>query len=298
MKKCVQFAVQRLEGNPIIYPDMPGLQGELGVNINGPALIRVPAWIQEPLGKYYLYFAHHGGAYIRMAYADALQGPWTVYAPGVLHMDQGPGRKHIASPDVHIDHERQQIRLYFHQPAPETQREMGQLSYLALTSDGLNFKVQNEVLGRFYFRVFAYDGWHYALAKGISYRSRDGLTDFVEGPVHLPRCRHTALWVEGDRLHVIYSRTEDRPESLLYTHADLRGDWQQWTFAEAELLLKPELEWEGADCPLETSRKGRARKRMNELRDPGMYQEDGQRYLLYSIAGESGIALARLLDQV
>ncbi len=212
-------------------------------------------------------------------------------------MDQGPGGQHIASPDVHVDAEQQQIRLYFHQPAPVAQREMGQLSYLALARDGLDFSVQNEVLGRFYFRVFVHGDWHYAFAKGISYRSRDGLTDFVEGPVHLPHCRHTALWVEGDRLHLLYSRTEDRPESLLYTHADLRGDWRQWTFAEPELLLAPELEWEGADCPLETSRPGRAKRRLNELRDPGVYEEDGQLYLLYSVAGESGIAIARLLSQ-
>ena len=41
---------------------------ELGGNINGPSIIEVPEWISNPLGRYYLYFAHHNGEYIRLAY--------------------------------------------------------------------------------------------------------------------------------------------------------------------------------------------------------------------------------------
>ncbi|MGB3507805.1 MAG: hypothetical protein WBA93_00880 [Microcoleaceae cyanobacterium] len=35
----------RFPNNPILYPEMPGLKGEIGSNINGPSLIRVPDWI-------------------------------------------------------------------------------------------------------------------------------------------------------------------------------------------------------------------------------------------------------------
>ena len=42
----------RLMDEPIIYPDM---DDRMGSNINGPSLIRVPAWIENPLGRYYLY---------------------------------------------------------------------------------------------------------------------------------------------------------------------------------------------------------------------------------------------------
>jgi hypothetical protein len=55
-------------------------------NINGPSVIRVPDWVENPFGKYYLYFAHHKGGYIRMAYADEITGPWQVYHPGVLSL--------------------------------------------------------------------------------------------------------------------------------------------------------------------------------------------------------------------
>ena len=65
-------AAERLFGGPIIRPHM---DGRMGGNINGPSLIRVPDWIERPLGAYYLYFAHHKGEYIRLAYADRLEGP-------------------------------------------------------------------------------------------------------------------------------------------------------------------------------------------------------------------------------
>ena len=30
-------------------------------NINGPCLIKVPEWISNPIGRYYIYFGHHKG---------------------------------------------------------------------------------------------------------------------------------------------------------------------------------------------------------------------------------------------
>ena len=110
--------VLRFADNPIIRPEM--LTGDDGANINGPSLIRVPAWVENPLGRYYLYFAHHEGTYIRLAYADDLEGPWTVYDPGTLRLTDTncndisqmswAANKHIASPDVHIHAGTRQIR--------------------------------------------------------------------------------------------------------------------------------------------------------------------------------------------
>jgi len=33
-----------------------------------------------------MYFANHMGDFVRLAYADAIEGPWTIYEPGVLHV--------------------------------------------------------------------------------------------------------------------------------------------------------------------------------------------------------------------
>ena len=63
--------IERLPGNPILAPT-PHVDARVGSNLNGPSLIRVPAWLANPLGRYYLYFAHYVGASIRLAYADQL----------------------------------------------------------------------------------------------------------------------------------------------------------------------------------------------------------------------------------
>jgi len=84
-----RLRVMRLKDQPIVTPEM--LPGADGKNINGPSLIRVPAWIDKPLGKYYLYFAHHNGSYIRLAYADQIEGPWKVHEPGTLRLADAPG---------------------------------------------------------------------------------------------------------------------------------------------------------------------------------------------------------------
>jgi len=59
-------------------------------------------------------------------------------------------------------------------------------------------------------------------------------------------------------------------------------------------VLRPEQDWEGADAPIEPSVRSTAYGHVNQLRDPALYEEDGTIYLLYAVAGESGIALARV----
>ena len=39
-----------------------------GGNVNGPTVIRVPSWVDRPLGRYFMYFANHMGDSIRLAY--------------------------------------------------------------------------------------------------------------------------------------------------------------------------------------------------------------------------------------
>ena len=68
----VERHVIRDYGRLLISPDM--LPNQDGNNINGASLIKVPDWIENPLGKYYLYFEHHAGKYIRMAYSNNADG--------------------------------------------------------------------------------------------------------------------------------------------------------------------------------------------------------------------------------
>ena len=292
--------IERLVDGPIIRPDM---DASMGGNIAGPSLIRVPDWVENRLGRYYLYFADHRGTYIRLAVADALTGPWTTHEPGVLQLADShfpttcppcapPGAyAHIASPDVHVVDERRQIVMYIHG------RDAGrQVTRAAVSRDGLRFEGRPEILGRPYFRAFRHEGFWYALAMpGVVYRSRDGLSDFEEGPtLFSPDMRHSALLKRGGALLVFFTRRGDAPERILLSRIDLTGDWRTWTETPPVEVLRPERTWEGAELPIEPSRGGAVDVPVNQLRDPAIYEEDGRIWLLYAVAGERGIALAEV----
>ena len=313
--------VARLLDAPIIGPE---LDPSIGENIQGPSLIRVPDWVPDPLGRYYLYFADHKGHYIRLAYADDLLGPWSIHVPGSLQLEHSHflaetpevtpemvaeweerrGLKlshdiqkeitaiHIASPDVHVDDENERIVMYFH-----GLEDVGrQVSRVATSTDGIHFEAQPQVLGRTYMRIFQYGGWTYSLAMpGRFYRSADGFTNFEEGPLLFnPDMRHSAVLLRGDTLWVFWTQVGEAPERILLNSIDLSGDWMSWTETEPVEVLRPERDWEGADAPLEPSVRSTAYGHVNQLRDPAIYEEDGRVFLLYAVAGESGIAIAEV----
>lgn len=283
--------VRRFTTNPIIRPEM---DESIGDNINGPSLVRVPDWVEKPLGRYYLYFAHHRGQYIRMAYADSLEGPWKIHKPGVLHLKDSFCEHHVASPDVHIDHERREFRMYYHGPT-----EGGQRTRVALSRDGLNFKARPEILGDSYFRVWQYGGFHYAISMpGVLYRSRDGLSGFERGPQVFTHylMRHSAVKLDGSRLQIFFSNISDEPEHIVLSQMDLTGDWKSWKPEPWRSVVKPEKDYEGAALPLEKSVMGWAPKPVRQLRDPAIYRGNGKTFLLYSVAGEHGIAIAEMED--
>jgi hypothetical protein len=299
------ITVTRLGDASIITPEM---DTRMGGNIQGPSLIKVPDWVETPLGNYYLYFADHRGTYIRMAYADEVTGPWTVYSPGSLKLEDSlfpttcppcshrPGRTgslyaHIASPDVQVREDLQQIVMYYH-----GQSEGRQFTRAALSEDGIHFEGREEDLGRAYFRVIEHGGFHYAMSMpGYLFRSRDGLTNFEAGPqLFTPNMRHSALLIRDERLYVFFTNRGDEPERIMLSTIELTDDWNEWTTSEPIEVLRPEMGYEGADLPLEASRGGYIDERVHQLRDPAIYQEGDKTYLLYSVAGESGIAIAEI----
>lgn len=284
------FAERRL----IIRPDM--FPGKDGANINGPSLILAPSWLPNPRGRYYLYFAHHGGSYIRLAYADRLEGPWKIHEGGVLRLQDAPGAKgHIASPDVHVDDEQKEIRMYFHGPARHSGEQM---TFVALSKDGVHFVADSKPLCPFYLRAFRWNSMWYGLAKsGALFRSKDGLTPFEAGGHPLPMSRdihprHVALERRGDTLWVYWSNIGDAPEHILRGRIRLTSDWTTWKAEDIQSVLRPEMNWEGTDLLVTASRSGAAKHREHALRDPYVFVDDDQRaYLLYAVAGESGIAI-------
>lgn len=294
---------RRLPDNPIIRPEM--LPAPDGDNINGPSLIRTPEWLPGRLGRYYLYFAHHRGHSIRLAYADRLEGPWRIYAPGTLGIAAaGERADHVASPDVHVDETNRRIVLYCH-VGRKGKRE--QLSHVAHSPDGLTFSFSPRPIADFYLRMVRWRGGWLGMSKGgVLYLQDEG----TESLRRLPRpafpvkdregnapgsVRHVALACTDDALEVFFTRIGDAPERILRAGIDLGRPPELWQAAHAVEVLRPELPWEGADLPVAPSRPGAAHGRENALRDPAIFREDGRTWLLYAVAGESGIAIAEMI---
>ena len=298
-----RITVQRLPDNPIIsYAS----SDTLGAKINGPSLIRVPDWIENPLGKYYLYFAHHDGKFIRLAYADRVDGPWLVHEPGTLRLEQTSAFVgHIASPDVHVDDANRQILMYFH----GSREDENQKTALAISSDGLAFTAGNEILGSAYFRVFQYEDFYYAIdAHGFLNRSRHPDHEWTRSerelvePITIEdefgkrddlRIRHSATWIRDGNLFLFYSRKSDAPERIMLSIVPLSRNWASWKASRPVEILRPETAYEGIKFPIKPSKKGGGINRQ-ELRDPYIFHDEGRAYLIYSIAGEMGLAIAEL----
>jgi hypothetical protein len=316
VRRRTPVRIERVGGQPLLTP---ASNPKLGTNLNGPCLIRVPDWVPNPLGRYYLYFAHHQGAFIRMAYADAIQGPYHVYDPGVLDLAATPFSRHIASPELIVDHEARKIRMLYHGSGPTEANpaKRGQSTTYAESSDGLRFVSERQYLAEPYLRVFRKDGWWYGFSGGGDRRlsrSRQLNEVFEHGPVldiegepyaacpegqsvdRIYRTRHVAFQLRGDQLAIYYSNVGDAPERIKRTVVSLAGDWTTWRGAKYQEVLRPEMAYEGADEPFVISVGGSKHTPVNEVRDPYVFEEEGVSWLFYSVAGEQGIGLARLVD--
>jgi hypothetical protein len=301
--------VTRLPDNPIIRPEMmPQDDGEWSGNIDFPCVIRVPSWIDKPLGKYYLYFSAHHGTYIRLAYADKVTGPWKIYEPGTLRLEQieavnnaaKANGRHVASPDIVVDDEHKQIRMYFHFLLPK----LGHKSSVALSSDGLKFDTRPGVIGGPYLRVFQHAGVYFAVEDGgVISRSPDGLQPFKPvsksiitasaGNPASAHFRHAGLWLDGDSLSVFYTRVGDAPERIFLTKLKLTEDPATWKASSPVTVIEPERDYEGIAAPIVPSTPI-YQTHVRQLRDPFIFREDGHTWLFYAVAGETGIAVADL----
>ena len=321
------ITVTRLASNPMVTVDS---SSTLGGNVNGPSLIRVPDWVDHPLGKYYLYFANHRGEFIRLAYADAIGGPWKVYEPGVLHVKDtafyrpqpdlarfGGNSTHLASPEVFIDSQHKRLVLWAHgwfsngerwpsEPAAAqrwaNEHGYGQFTQAAVSADGLHFNAQPAITKESYLRVFQWGGMFYGMSRlGRLERSSDllgvfelGPNPFRDTPYGSTKVRHTAMVLRGNRLYVFFTAIGDAPERMMLSTIDLTPDWSQWKVSTPVEVMRPEAPYECIDLPVEPSAVGDVEVRVRQIRDPGIFEEDGRTYLIYSTCGEQGLAMAEV----
>lgn len=309
------FKFDYLNDAPIIGVDG---SAQLGGNINGPSLIRCPDWINPSPARYLLYFAHHEGSSIRLALGDRLDGPWRVRQPPPLHLEdslfateppatdalepvarafiekgQDSNYPHIASPDLWVDNHNRQLRLYYHGRLANGL----QCTRVALSDNGFEFAARPEILAPPYLRIFRLGDWFYALSMPARLlRSRDGLGNFETGPSLTDEpIRHHALLSWRNRWYLFWTRVGDTPERILVSELLTGPDWREWRLGASAEVHRAGRGWEGADLPAAASSYGGIMSRVNQLRDPAIYQEDGRIYLLYACAGEQGIGIGELI---
>lgn len=324
--RLVVVRVTRLPQNPLVTVDS---SPTLGKNVNGPTVIRVPDWVQRPLGRYYMYFANHRGDFIRLAYADAVTGPWTIHEPGVLHardtafyrpqpdvMTQGGFSTHLASPEILVDDARRRIVMWTHgwfsngERWPDTfaaarawanEKGYGQYTQAAESTDGLHFTSRPAITKESYLRVFRHAGGFYAMSRlGQLSRANDPLASFEIGgnpfgdTPYANRVRHVALVPKGNTLQVLFTAIGDAPERVMFTTIDLTKDWTTWRVTPPIEVMRPETDYECGSAPTVPSEVGDVDGRVRQIRDPYVLDDRGRTYLFYAICGEQGVAVAEI----
>lgn len=319
---------RRFAGNPLITVRS---SSTLGGNVNGPTVIRVPAWFANPLGKYYMYFANHMGDFIRLAYADRLTGPWRIHEPGVLHVRdtafyrEQPDPKealadfytHVASPEILVDEASKDVTMWVHGwftngerwPASlvdarawSRQKGYGQFTQASVSNDGLHFSVRPSITKTSYLRVFRRGAYYYGISRlGTVSRAADprgifeiGQSLFRNGSAYAGRVRHVGLVVRGDRLYVFFTSIGDAPERVLMSTVDLAGDWTTWRASDPGDVIAPTAPYECVDLPNVPSTAGDIDEPARQIRDPFVFEDEGRAYLFYSTCGEQGIAAAEI----
>ena len=200
---------------------------------------------------------------------------------------------HIASPDVHVDKARQEIIMYYH----GLEKFGRQQTRVATSTDGILFSSRDKIVGWPYFRAFSYKGKDYAMSMpGIFYEREGGIEEFkIIHRLFDDKMRHAALLVHLDTLLIFYSNVGDNPESILLSTINLKKTPEEWNATKPVEVLRPEKEWEGGNLPLQPSSRSAINIPVNQVRDPAVFEENGKFYLLYSVRGENGIAIADLL---
>ena len=83
----------------------------------------------------------------------------------------------------------------------------------------------------------------------------------------------------------------DNTINIAVMGSDRRPDWNEWKPTAPETVVKPELPFEGVALPNEPSILGWAPQPVHQTRDPAVYREGDRTWLIYSVAGEDGLAI-------
>ena len=126
----------------------------------------------------------------------------------------------------------------------------------------------------------------------------------VDDPRHFAIYTRTHINPDDTNVYVFYTAKGDAPESIFLTVIDTRNGSAipgNWSFEGQDLILEPELDWEGGNQRIATSESGTA-NRVRQLRDPFIFEDDkgtsstadDDLFMFYSGGGEDAIGVALL----
>jgi hypothetical protein len=199
-----------------------------------------------------------------MAYSNNILGPYILFENGVLSLNDTYGNGHIASPDVIIKDNK--FILYYH--TIYNSEYNSQSTFIAESNDGLKFISTEINISHPYFRYFEYESEIYGIV--------------MENHIKLI----------NNKLYIFYSIVGDCPEHIYVS--ELIKDNNKFYILEKNSLINPTLEYEHNNLIPIKSEYGGVYKSINQLRDPYVYIEDDDIYILYTVCGEQGIAIAQL----
>jgi len=284
------------------------LPRDVSDNINGPVCLKTPDFIKNPVGKYLLYFAHHGGEFIRIAYSEEIFSGWKFLCHKINTVGEGKNfHDHVASPDIFIDSIENNIYMFFHS---RIQGSRKQETFLSKSKDGINFTfVEENVNLPFYFRHVVNENRTLAVTKGgnlyinsispISNAWR-ALNNVYSGESNKEvmhnkagSIRHASLIYYLKILIMFYTKIGDSPERI-YAAKIVENKNGLWLASNELEITRPEFNFEGSNLKAEASISGPSLQEENALRDPYVMWDGKDHFLFYACAGESGIAVGKL----
>ena len=112
-----------------------------------PSIIRTEGRIEDPLGRFYLYYAPHKHVAISMAYSDSLDGPWTEYKANPVI--EGP-----SAPDIRWIEEQGKFYMWGHRKNGRTElwtsRDGIRFEYRGVSISAANIGTRNATYTRVY----------------------------------------------------------------------------------------------------------------------------------------------------
>ena len=305
MERASQLHFQRVDEEPMLdLSAVPWATGKKTIMV--PTVIDMTQYLDDPIDRFYMYYAPHHSKGIGLATAPHPEGPWSPYHENpILTLDHFPSLKgHISAMEVLFQPEKGRFLGYPHGSTTKGKQDTA----IGSSEDGVHFaEMPNtpvlstnphetwEQHGASYLRIFQYAGMLYGIFKSLrqhgvvrttdgihwEYWSRNPLIGPVAQENEFDRIRHTSVLILNDILYMFYS-TYTMPdlsrESIKLARWKLSERWEDWgELQRLGVVFEAELPWEESN-----------------VRDPSILLHNDSPYMYYVGGNEKGIALARL----